>query len=87
MIVDISIHSPRMGRDLGHTHADCSTVPISIHSPRMGRDFHPFQPNITNLHFNPLSPHGERRENVNFWIIRTDFNPLSPHGERRLCST
>ena len=55
----ISIHSPRMGRDLT-SRKFWAAIVISIHSPRMGRDT-----NITNLinqlhNFNPLSPHGER---------------------------
>ena len=33
----ISIHSPRMGRDLAHQAAN-GFFHISIHSPRMGRD-------------------------------------------------
>ena len=34
-------------------------------------------------HFNPLSPHGERRGvQTGVGAIRADFNPLSPHGER-----
>ena len=57
----ISIHSPRMGRDKAIA-ALTYVAPISIHSPRMGRDrrSRPFFPQ--NLHFNPLSPHGERQK-------------------------
>ena len=33
--------------------------------------------------FNPLSPHGERRERDHHGGPGQDFNPLSPHGERR----
>ena len=36
----ISIHSPRMGRDLTDKESVAKTE-ISIHSPRMGRDTHP----------------------------------------------
>ena len=36
-------------------------------------------------HFNPRSPHGERRNNGGLYcFFCTDFNPRSPHGERRL---
>ena len=56
---DISIHSPRMGRDDWRESRRLCPV-ISIHSPRMGRD-----DTLTDIiteasHFNPLSPHGER---------------------------
>ena len=34
---------------------------ISIHSPRMGRDPDPRPSALGGCHFNPLSPHGERR--------------------------
>ena len=56
----ISIHSPRMGRD-----PDGEVVylyrQISIHSPRMGRDHQRLRLVVVHRHFNPLSPHGERR--------------------------
>ncbi len=57
--LQISIHSPRMGRDTT-SETDCPRKTISIHSPRMGRD-----PRNSILagklcNFNPLSPHGER---------------------------
>ena len=57
----ISIHSPRMGRDVW-LHGERRGEGISIHSPRMGRDKSAWvtrvQPCAEN--FNPLSPHGER---------------------------
>ena len=35
-------------------------------------------------HFNPRSPHGERRTSwILFLMRRAYFNPRSPHGERR----
>ena len=37
--------------------------------PAWGETSHPFQPNITNLHFNPLSPHGERPPARFSWLI------------------
>ena len=57
---------------------------ISIHAPRMGSDrtesIHPISPG----HFNPRSPHGERRPVKILIPIRVlDFNPRSPHGERQ----
>ena len=57
----ISIHSPRMGRDLVLWGLD-HVVVISIHSPRMGRDLGKYPFAATAYYFNPLSPHGERRE-------------------------
>ena len=35
---DISIHAPRVGRDVIHDEAD-AIFQISIHAPRVGRDF------------------------------------------------
>ena len=35
------------------------------------------------LHFNPRSPHGERRAKVGAGKTGCHFNPRSPHGERR----
>ena len=64
-ISNISIHSPRMGRDAGAGHGGLGKA-ISIHSPRMGRDlFTLFEDNRAINHFNPLSPHGERHNNKN----------------------
>ena len=37
----------------------------------------------TKQHFNPRSPHGERRVSVSTYTANDDFNPRSPHGERR----
>ncbi len=34
-------------------------------------------------HFNPRSPHGERRLHAQHAKHRGDFNPRSPHGERQ----
>ena len=81
----ISIHSPRMGRDL-LLMATCGLRRgISIHSPRMGRDRRSRHAASLLSYFNPLSPHGERRQVHRGDQPGTDFNPLSPHGERR-CS-
>ena len=56
---------------------------ISIHFPRMGRDVRDTLCNRLRTHFNPLSPHGERRRRFAAGIPAVNFNPLSPHGERR----
>ena len=57
----ISIHSPRMGRDPAYTRISAINNHISIHSPRMGRDWWMWYTKPGIIHFNPLSPHGERR--------------------------
>jgi len=60
-IVYISIHSPHAGRDLAAINYTSLWVDISIHSPHAGRDFTslPWVSRL-KLHFNPLSPCGER---------------------------
>ena len=61
MLTDISIHSPRMGRD-GVDQLRLAVLyyfnPLSPHGERPVT-----APNrsTTDPHFNPLSPHGERR--------------------------
>ena len=56
---------------------------ISTHAPRTGSDgacqWHPDSP----VHFNPRSPHGERRARGRAHNASDDFNPRSPHGERQ----
>ena len=41
-----------------------SELVISIHSPRVGRDEYSYTPKAQSSYFNPLSPCGERREEV-----------------------
>ena len=57
---------------------------ISTHAPRTGSDgacqWHPDSP----VHFNPRSPHGERRARGRAHNASDDFNPRSPHGERQV---
>ena len=80
---NISIHSPRAGRDkiilqpILDTHQFQSTLPVR------GETHIPFEIFIADSDFNPLSPCGERLtasaivpEPSNY------FNPLSPCGER-----
>ena len=55
---------------------------ISIHSPRMGRDGKDMGGAGSPADFNPLSPHGERRDQDQAGSGEGHFNPLSPHGER-----
>ena len=61
-VARISIHSPRMGRDVPE-QGPRLRARISIHSPRMGRDQAASRDRAYGADFNPLSPHGERHEN------------------------
>ena len=56
---------------------------ISTHSPRTGRDQYAPLQDANHQYFNPLSPHGERRNRRRRFDANHNFNPLSPHGERR----
>ena len=79
----ISIHAPRTGSD-GACGGTGNAPAISIHAPRTGSDAHVHDRRGHPLHFNPRSPHGERR--CTRWIpcpATVYFNPRSPHGERR----
>ena len=55
----ISIHSPRVGRDLFKEFIQAMCA-ISIHSPRVGRDSRLGLLLLPFANFNPLSPCGER---------------------------
>ena len=59
--------------------------PISIHAPRTGSDSTVSDTAHASTHFNPRSPHGERRAIDKKFLSMLHFNPRSPHGERRLC--
>ena len=59
-IQGISIHAPRTGSDTNNYTAVALHL-ISIHAPRTGSDpGRPLQADAFS-HFNPRSPHGERR--------------------------
>ena len=58
----ISIHAPRMGSDSVRICGSVSGPHISIHAPRMGSDCSLGQLHSMLPHFNPRSPHGERRQ-------------------------
>ena len=80
---EISIHSPRMGRDAPLVF--CSTRSTSFQStlPAWGETWRKRSAPMTT-NFNPLSPHGERRSpRQSGKAPAGHFNPLSPHGERR----
>ncbi len=83
-ILVISIHAPRTGSDLRNLHVPAN-ITISIHAPRTGSDDagRPREP--IGFHFNPRSPHGERRTPPGSARCGRNFNPRSPHGERHAC--
>ena len=80
--IRISTHAPRTGSDAMHGKT-AEEVAISTHAPRTGSDRNTLHTILTQGHFNPRSPHGERHHDTAFEKIRSDFNPRSPHGERR----
>ena len=57
----ISIHAPRTGSDRMAGYK-ILWANISIHAPRTGSDCNHRDNVSVNQHFNPRSPHGERRE-------------------------
>ena len=61
----------------------CKNIWISIHAPRTGSDQLAGAASGHPLHFNPRSPHGERRFRRFAIDAVWNFNPRSPHGERR----
>ena len=63
-------------------HGKMAKQGISIHAPRTGSDSSLALPPPKTAHFNPRSPHGERREQYATVSYVDDFNPRSPHGER-----
>ena len=57
----ISIHAPRTGSDIATPHIRFRRRNISIHAPRTGSDLRNNLAYTLKIHFNPRSPHGERR--------------------------
>ena len=78
----ISIHAPRTGSDR-RKRASGAGLDISIHAPRTGSDRRKRRRGQRFFHFNPRSPHGERRTGAPSRLRRRYFNPRSPHGERQ----
>ena len=78
----ISIHSPRMGRDL--TSGSRTVIRIAFQStlPAWGETSRGSHAGPVSRDFNPLSPHGERLRDGGGGGKPQHFNPLSPHGER-----
>ena len=79
----ISIHAPLTGSDHDLTIPINSVSTISIHAPLTGSDFRGSVTPTHTRHFNPRSPHRERRVRVVAIIKCRNFNPRSPHRERR----
>ena len=78
---DISIHSLRMEGD--RDIYDSTNAPvISIHSLRMEGDVLILKYVDTISNFNPLPPHGGRRNQKKMQLQAFYFNPLPPHGGR-----
>ena len=77
----ISIHAPRTGSDTSFWQYSISAS-ISIHAPRTGSDCNSKVKFWHRCHFNPRSPHGERRLSPSCLTRALHFNPRSPHGER-----
>ena len=73
---------PARGATAGRLRAARLTV-ISIHAPRTGSDKGGAVESGFCPHFNPRSPHGERRRFSPRTKQHSHFNPRSPHGERR----
>ena len=78
----ISIHSPRMGRDLNYKIVYPVTIQFQSTLPAWGETLC----NRYNVCGEEISIHSPRmgRDNIGMGVTNaiTDFNPLSPHGER-----
>ena len=76
-IAIISIHAPRVGRDL--VSAKISRWgPISIHAPRVGRDTPCRRRRHNPCYFNPRAPCGARQETTNTAQTATRFQSTRP---------
>ena len=82
---EISIHSPRMGRD--HRAGGRRAMPQFQSTPRMGRDRLECQTMPPGKFQSTLPAWGETAGIRGKQMPLEDFNPLSPHGERRRKAT
>ena len=80
--VSISIHAPRVGRDLNGAAA-MSDDPISIHAPRVGRDLSESRSLSESPYFNPRAPRGARLPRPSPAVRAVYFNPRAPRGARQ----
>ena len=86
-ILVISIHAPRTGSDEDSAANLYQRIKFQSTLPARGATIRRRNESVCKMHFNPRSPHGERRN------LRRDgstliahFNPRSPHGERHKAS-
>ena len=56
LIVDISIHGPRVGADAASKLQSLKLLPISIHGPRVGADFDAVQRAAISKKFQSTAP-------------------------------
>ena len=81
----ISTHAPRTGSD---DDGKPTWQPFAQFQPTLPARGATVSASCTvtcRLHFNPRSPHGERRWRGRDEMVVENFNPRSPHGERRQC--
>ena len=82
--INISIHAPHVGSDLGGGQTTGKIIMISIHAPHVGSDKQTQRKN----HHDAISIHAPHvGSDKSFQIkprARNDFNPRSPCGERHL---
>ena len=80
----ISIHAPRVGRDMKQPTGQRDAAEISIHAPRVGRDHaleNDFGPIRISIHAPRVGRDASATILLNFIV---DFNPRAPCGARRL---
>ena len=80
----ISIHAPRTGSDVHRTSQTVAHSAFQSTLPARGATSTVSDTAHASTHFNPRSPHGERRKTTLPVDSANDFNPRSPHGERHL---
>ena len=80
---EISIHAPRVGRDVKHPTGQSNATEISIHAPRVGRDSGLFLRIVPGQNFNPRAPCGARLDATASVFLAIDFNPRAPCGARQ----
>ena len=86
-VVAISIHAPRTGSDGAQFQPAGKSLRFQSTLPARGATQPAPLARIQARHFNPRSPHGERRRHKKTRNQREYFNPRSPHGERRFTPT
>ncbi len=83
----VSIHAPRMGRDITGTPTNLADTGVSIHAPRMGRDvmilIFPRTVTRVSIHAPRM---GRDAHGIGITDCRTRFNPRAPHGARHCCN-